>query len=483
MKTKMLFIILMITGFCYRTYSQDDIEKYFVGIELNGVLCGYSEVTVKRNDESSNTELNQRTYLTFRALGKDISQKQVFNYHINTETGNFTYHDSFMEQGPNNLSATMTLNNDSLIITSTSGESYGSVFISENTILPNTMYYTYLAESFGKGDTDSKTYRIFNVRNGKVQDFEYRRLGYENLDVDNKKYSAVIVSESDPDTGMKTKLWIDRESGIRLKMESQNKFSMYLTDFSVAGRVKQGSWDDIFFINTNEYIKDIRGINSMKVKASLQVIPGPSIDDLNVEGQIFDGEIEEDRITGTFHVNYQKYQGINSPSTEYYQTIEDGLGAYLIPGEWIESDDPDIIELAKEITGGETCSWKVVNKLADWIIVNIDGSIYGGGAIETLKRGDGACGSQSMLMAALCRAAGIPARVVWGCMYCHVDGGSFGHHGWNEVYMGDDGWIPLDVTSHEADYVDSGHIRLGELKTKVTVINFEEMRIEDFTVR
>ena len=85
-----------------------------------------------------------------------------------------------------------------------------------------------------------------------------------------------------------------------------------------------------------------------------------------------------------------------------------------------------------------------------------------------------------MLLAALCRAAGIPARVVWGCVYTPEYDGSFGHHGWNEVYVGEAGWIPIDVTMHESDYVDSGHIRLGVLKTNSTLINYREMKILDY---
>ena len=104
----------------------------------------------------------------------------------------------------------------------------------------------------------------------------------------------------------------------------------------------------------------------------------------------------------------------------------------------------------------------------------------GGTARETFDRRNGACGSQSMLMAALCRAAGIPARVVWGCMYTHEMNGSFGHHAWNEVFMGEAGWIPVDVTFHETDYVDSGHLRLGILHTRQTIINYEEMEIMEY---
>ncbi len=149
----------------------------------------------------------------------------------------------------------------------------------------------------------------------------------------------------------------------------------------------------------------------------------------------------------------------------------------------IESDDPSIGSVALEVSSSAQNSWEIVKRLGFWINNNIKGSIYGGSAHETFMRGDGACGSQSLLMAALCRAAGIPARVVWGCMYTPVEGGSFGHHAWNEVFMGTAGWIPVDVTSKEADYVDSGHVRLGILKTKVTVINFMEMEILDYSVK
>ena len=49
--------------------------------------------------------------------------------------------------------------------------------------------------------------------------------------------------------------------------------------------------------------------------------------------------------------------------------------------------------------------------------------------------------------------------------------------------MGEAGWIPIDVTMHESDYLDSGHIRLGVLKTNSTLINYREMKILDYASR
>jgi tetratricopeptide (TPR) repeat protein len=97
----------------------------------------------------------------------------------------------------------------------------------------------------------------------------------------------------------------------------------------------------------------------------------------------------------------------------------------------------------------------------------IAGAVPGGSsAINTLRIREGECGSHSRLLAAFCRAVGIPSRLAVGCLYSPWYGGSFGQHAWTEVYMGENvGWIMVDATILEFDYVDAGHIKLGELTT------------------
>jgi hypothetical protein len=82
-------------------------------------------------------------------------------------------------------------------------------------------------------------------------------------------------------------------------------------------------------------------------------------------------------------------------------------------------------------------------------------------------------------MAALARAVGIPARAVWGSTYTPRNGGEFGQHAWNEVFMGPAGWVPLDTTIRETDYVDSGHVRIGVLQSVATAFNATTMDILD----
>lgn len=476
-----LFVALL-TSSCWLS-AQDHMEKYFLGIELKDVLCGYSEVyvTPAQDADSPYLTLDQKTYISFRAIGQDISQKQIFTYQIDPADGNFVYHDSYMEQGETKISASMTVVDDSLYLQE-EGQAAKGVHLPGNTILPNTMFYPHLQKDFGKGGLDSSSYRMLNVRSGRVEEFVYHKLGDERIELNDTLYEAVIVEEKDPGTGLLTTFWIDKESGLRLKMESRNGIRIYLTDLSVMERMSMGNADDLIFVRTNELITDLRKISSMTLEVDLDAFPVSGMEELSVPGQSFEGIIDGNSLKGLFEVEYQHYKGGDALTFGKNHRFTGGLNSYLQPEELIQSEDPEITELAFRLTEGSKDFWEAACRLSAWVVDSIRGSVLGGSALETLQLGEGSCGAQSMLLAALCRASGIPARVVWGCVYTPEYGGSFGHHGWNEVYVGEAGWIPIDATMHESDYVDSGHIRLGELKTQFTVINFREMKILQYAL-
>jgi hypothetical protein len=67
-------------------------------------------------------------------------------------------------------------------------------------------------------------------------------------------------------------------------------------------------------------------------------------------------------------------------------------------------------------------------------------------------------------------------------MYVPNRGGLFGQHAWNEVYMGEAGWVPIDTTASESDYLDSGHIRMGEYQSVSTALNPVRFEILDYRI-
>jgi hypothetical protein len=459
--------------------DKSSTRDYYMAIELNDILCGYSEITLSETEQDGRkiALLDQKNFINFSALGKNIVQKQKFSYHIDKKTGNFIYHDSYMEQGETRMSGAVYVEGNNIRLTSKDSEKDIVIPLPENTILPNTQFYPYLLQDFGKNNTNKKTYQIYDVRSGKIQEVTYIKAGEEHLELAGKIYNAIILDQSDFFTGGKTKMWIDNKNGMRLKFVSSNHITMYLTDASVKERLQAGRWDDIFFVKTNKSIKNIRGISYMKVKAELKPVPQTSRDELNVPGQQFTGSITDGFVKGVFEIEHGKYDGSGAPPFPPTTFQDESIKKYLNPEETIESDDPVLINKALEITAGSKDSWEAAYRLNLWMAENIAGAVIDGSARKTYDAGKGLCGGKSKLQAAFCRAVGIPARVVWGCLYTPKWGGSFGHHAWNEVYMGKAGWIPVDVTIGEHDYVDSSHIRIGVLKTLQTVINFKKIEI------
>ncbi len=85
-------------------------------------------------------------------------------------------------------------------------------------------------------------------------------------------------------------------------------------------------------------------------------------------------------------------------------------------------------------------------------------------ASEVARNRSGDCTEHGVLLAALARAAGLPARGVGGIVEIPAtagisrDQGSFGYHMWTQVYI-DGKWIDIDAALHQTD-CDPTHVAL-----------------------
>jgi hypothetical protein len=136
--------------------------------------------------------------------------------------------------------------------------------------------------------------------------------------------------------------------------------------------------------------------------------------------------------------------------------------AYLEPNPQINSNDPRIVALAKQAVGGQTDPWAKATAIQQWVARNIRAKNFSRGfapASEVARNLTGDCTEHSVLTAAMCRAAGVPARVVIGLVYAdHLNG--FGYHMWNEVYV-NRRWVAIDAAFNQSD-VDAVHIKLSD---------------------
>jgi Transglutaminase-like superfamily len=141
------------------------------------------------------------------------------------------------------------------------------------------------------------------------------------------------------------------------------------------------------------------------------------------------------------------------------------LAPCLAANSMVQSDAPEIVELAGKIVGTETDAWRAAKKIETWVHENITEKSMGVGfasALEVCRDRKGDCTEHAVLLCAFARAAGIPSRVVMG-LTCI--GNAFGGHAWTEVWIGGE-WYALDGT-------------LGQGSADATHITFARMTMED----
>jgi Transglutaminase-like superfamily len=138
--------------------------------------------------------------------------------------------------------------------------------------------------------------------------------------------------------------------------------------------------------------------------------------------------------------------------------VPDAVAGWVTATPFIEADDPGIVTTARAIVGGKRDATAAARALLAWVNDNVDQvptvSVPSAREVLALRRGD--CNEYAVLLAALARAAGIPARVVAGVMY---QDGAFYYHAWNELWLG--AWVSADAIFRQLP-ADATHVKLLE---------------------
>jgi transglutaminase-like putative cysteine protease len=175
--------------------------------------------------------------------------------------------------------------------------------------------------------------------------------------------------------------------------------------------------------------------------------------------QEFQGEVSGGLIKGVYSVKVSEYEPGNPPSPFPPRDLSPELSGYLKADFHVESDDEEIKTRAMEITWRARDSWDAARKIGQWVYENIDPGSSFPSARLALQNRKGNSEARADLFAALCRAAGIPARVVGGVM---ERAGEFVPHSWIEVNFGQESWIPMDASTGEFGKIGATHIALRE---------------------
>ena len=148
---------------------------------------------------------------------------------------------------------------------------------------------------------------------------------------------------------------------------------------------------------------------------------------------------------------------------------------YLQSTEWVPSSDMEIQRIATKIIQGKKGTLEKAKAVYDWVVENTyrDPKVKGCGLgipSRTLNQcgGGGKCADLSTVFVTLARAAGVPARDVYGMRLSSPKEGDItsAFHCWAEFYLTGTGWVmvdPADVRKmmlvHQVELKDAGEWR------------------------
>lgn len=167
-----------------------------------------------------------------------------------------------------------------------------------------------------------------------------------------------------------------------------------------------------------------------------------------------------------------KLSAIESTASFPLKDIPEDIKIYLKSTKLVQSDDAELIALAKKLTSNSLTLYDAVNNIINFVSDNVKYTYnppeYD--ALYTLKTGSGNCQNFAHLSIALLRALNIPARVVGGISLKEpwkvpagkgstlVQSMGQGGHAWIEVYYPDLGWLSYDPQQTK-QFTSTRHIK------------------------
>jgi hypothetical protein len=285
----------------------------------------------------------------------------------------------------------------------------------------------------------------------------------EQIDLGGTRYQCKVYVLKDYYGIPLMSLWFDPKSTriIRMK-EIGGNISFELSSHKVMAEVTKAKGIDFLSLRTAPspiYFPDAQKVEKMIVDARFT---GRGFIDPNHKvlgfDQVFTGEFTDTGAAGKFQISTSK-QAVEKPNLFPPQKMPEELKNYLEKQPGIEADNEFIKNKAMEVTWKSKDVFVAASRLNKWIKDNIRQGLSLPSAGFAFLNGIGNSESRSMLLVAMCRSLGIPARKVGGMAF---KGGDFVPSHWVEVYTGAPGWVPFDTEAGTDGAIDAARIYLWE---------------------
>jgi hypothetical protein len=291
-----------------------------------------------------------------------------------------------------------------------------------------------------------------------VGEIRLEAVGYEATDLMSETMQLLRI-EMTVDLGanqLKTTLWADRTGTVRKLRDGQLGMEAYLTGREEALADSSGGEFDLGLQTVVPIDRPIE-----KPHASQKIVYRAELTEGDIERLLVSGvsqrveplDASSAKVT-VVSIRPDSDLPVETPEADRPQDAD--LSATAM----VQSDDPAVVQMANAAAAEVEDPWTVACALEKHVHRSIDLKNYTRAmatAAEVARSREGDCTEHAMLLAALCRAREIPARVAIGLVYYPAAKG-FAYHMWTEAWIRDR-WIPLDATLGRGG-IGAAHLKL-----------------------
>jgi hypothetical protein len=421
-------------------FPQTERETW-MNIFQKGQKIGYAHRQFSRTTEGH--RIRESVFMQVNTLGmlQDIRLKTEGNFHPDLTFSSFRFE---LRSGFFSFKARGSQNGKMLtIFTEEAGtERRFDLPLQSDILLPVGLFEVLQGERLKPGE--HKLFNVFDPATQAVRPVKVVVVGEETITVQGREEKARKLSVDF--MGAPQVAWVGMDGtvlkeegslGIRLERVSKEEALETIVLSPGADLMELAS------IPANKILFDAHLLKELKLQ-----LKGLEGGDLFVEGgrQQLEGAILSIRKEESF-----RETGFRPPGQERAPEVRKALSSTP----FIQADHPEIVAKVKEIVSpGDPARVKAM-KLISWVHEKIQKRpvLSVPNALETLNRRAGDCNEHAVLLAALARAAGIPAEVEAGLVY---QNGRFYYHAWNILYL--DQWVTADTAMGQFP-ADVTHVR------------------------
>lgn len=292
-----------------------------------------------------------------------------------------------------------------------------------------------------------------------IADIELEAVDFEETELPGGTFNLLRVNQS-IDFGaaqpIRSLMWTD-EAGVVLKSEIESMGEVHFrTTPELARAANQVADVDLLSDQAISLEKPIPNAHRTKKARYRVTLAGDNPREIFHSGTGQSLESIDDR-TAMLTVEALDPKSISPKGAEEESVADD-----LQPNQLIQSDDPRVMALADsvEVEGDNPVQLALAleRMVHDSISQrNFTQAFASAAAVAETLEGD--CTEHAVLLAAVARARGIPARVAVGLVYVGSLQG-FGYHMWTEVFVNGH-WLPLDATLGQGG-IGAAHLKLAD---------------------